>query len=98
MLTHQLVFGQMNGHDFKLEELLVPKAVGLACHGFDLVVGPFHDAAGDGEQPPGEQTNLVPRQRLAQGFELRDAGVGGGGEPFRREGLGVVDVLERPEV
>ena len=66
MLTHQLVFGQMNGHDFKLEELLAPKAVGLACHGFDLVAGPLHDAVGDGEQPSGEQANLVLRQRLAQ--------------------------------
>jgi hypothetical protein len=38
----------MDSEDFEFEEFVIAKAAGLAFHGFDFVVGPFHRAGDEG--------------------------------------------------
>ena len=44
----------MKGQDFEFEEFQVTEAVGLAFHGFDLVIGALQGAGGDGVVIPGQ--------------------------------------------
>lgn len=57
------------------------ESVGLALHGFDLVVGAFQGAGGDWVVVPGKDAEGVEAERLGEGFELADATNLGIGDP-----------------
>ena len=52
----------MDSHNFKLEELSVPKAVCLAFHGFYFIVGSLKKTIGDGKIIIGQEPFTVFRK------------------------------------
>jgi hypothetical protein len=59
--------------DFEFEELPVSEAIGLPLHSFDLVIGPFQGAGGDGVVIEGQDASAIDRQGLAHFDEHGDA-------------------------
>ncbi len=59
----------MESEDFKFEEFLVAKALGLSLHRFDFVLDSFQRAGGDGIVVPGEDAQGRESQGKRTGIE-----------------------------
>ena len=56
----------MKGEYFEFEEFHISESVGLAFHGFDLVVGALQGAGGDGVIIVGQDPGPVGRQGIGE--------------------------------
>ena len=70
----------MEAEDFEFEELGITEAVGLALHGFDLVVGALQRAGRDAVIVVIQNAFLVGLERVGELLQEADAG----GSPVRR--------------
>lgn len=76
----------MKGQDFEFEEFVIPEAIGLPFHGFDLIVGPFQGSGGDGVVIIGQDAAAVKGQGLGHLDQHGDAGSRGPIHPILQDG------------
>src|ERR1017187_2822309 len=88
VLAEKLEFCIMEAIEFKFEERLVTKAVGLPQEGFDLVVDAFHPAVVDAVLPPVQDSTSMDGESFGQLLHSNHAALvsvqhGCGGSPLR---------------
>src|ERR1035441_3047844 len=75
VLAEKLEFCIMEAIEFKFEERLVTKAVGLPQEGFDLVVDAFHPAVVDAVLPPVQDSTSMEGESFGQLLHLTNVRV-----------------------
>src|ERR1035441_5426804 len=90
VLAEKLEFCIMEAIEFKFEERLVTKAVGLPQEGFDLVVDAFHPAVVDAVLPPVQDSTSMEGESFGQLLHLTNARVDRPLAPFFEEDLHLV--------
>lgn len=83
----------MDSEDFESEELVVSEAIGLAFHGFDLVVRAFQGARGNGVGVVGQDSQRMKTEGPGEVLKHADARRFGVADPFHQ---GPVDNLVSP--
>src|ERR1019366_6900858 len=97
VLAEKLEFCIMEAIEFKFEERLVTKAVGLPQEGFDLVVDAFHPAVVDAVLPPVQDSTSMDGESFGQLLHLADARVDRPLAPFFEEDLHLVQAGLLPQ-
>src|ERR1035441_10826064 len=87
----------MEAIEFKFEERLVTKAVGLPQEGFDLVVDAFHPAVVDAVLPPVQDSTSMEGESFGQLLHLTNARVDRPLAPFFEEDLHLVQAGLLPQ-
>src|ERR1017187_3444360 len=87
VLAEKLEFCIMEAIEFKFEERLVTKAVGLPQEGFDLVVDAFHPAVVDAVLPPVQDSTSMEGESFGQLLHLTNVRVDRPLAPFFEEAL-----------
>ena len=82
--------------DFQDEELVVTKAVGLAFHGLDLVVGAFQGTGGNGVVVVGQQAVGVEAKGSGKLLEHANAAGFSPQNPIQKERLGLLLIVLFP--
>ena len=90
----------MQGVYAQFEEFVVSKAVGLALHGLDLVVGPLQGGGGDAAAVIVEDAGSVLHQCFGELHQHADAAASGAGDPviqkhLRRRSVALVPDLPK---
>src|ERR1017187_8521393 len=97
VLAEKLEFCIIEAIEFKFEERLVTKAVGLPQEGFDLVVDAFHPAVVDAVLPPVQDSTSMEGESFGQLLHLTNARVDRPLAPFFEEDLHLVQAGLLPQ-